>query len=432
MKTLFEHVDILTENETGYVQIRDGYLGVDGATICYIGQEAPADAYDQKRNFKNKLLIPGMVNGHCHSPMTLLRGVGSDKPLQTWLFDYMFPTEDKLRPEDIRVGTQLALLEMAATGTTSFSDMYFMCDETIEACIQAGMKANIGRPVQCFDESESYADSTRAQDSFRLYNEYNGAADGKILVDFAIHAEYTCKPHIVKAYAEDCAKLGGRMHIHISETKSEHDECIGRHGKTPTQFFHDLGAMENLHLMAAHGVYLTDEDIAIIAEHHGSVMHNPTSNMKLGSGFAPIEKMVKAGVNVALGTDGAASNNNLNMFEELHLASIIHNGFNTNAEILPAQEVFAMATKNGAKMQGRENCGALVVGNRADIVAIDLDKPHLYPNFDALATLCYSVQGADVYMTMVDGEVLYENGAYLTLDYDRILFDAKKSIDYLY
>ena len=432
MKLLFEHADILTKENGELCVWKDAYLGVEDERICCLSKTAPADARDySRRNFQNKLLIPGFVNGHCHSPMTLLRGLGSDLPLQSWLFDHMFPTEDRLRPEDIRRGSALAILEMLSCGTTSFSDMYFMCDETIEACIEAGIKANIGRPVQSFDESEPYKENTRAKESFALYRRWNGADHGRILVDFSIHAEYTCTENLARGYAEDCAKIGGRMHVHLSETKSEHEECIARRGCTPTEWLEKTGVLQ-IPTAAAHGVRLTDEDIALLAARGASVVHNPTSNMKLGSGFCPVQKLMDAGVNVALGTDGAASNNNLNMLEELHLASVIHNGFACDAEIMPPRTTLQMAAENGAKMQGRPDTGTLEVGKRADIAAIDLCAPHLFPNLDEPALLCYSAQSSDVCMTMVDGRILYENGGFLTVDREKILAEAKKSAAYLY
>ena len=431
MTLYLTHADILTQEKGGYRTLHDACIGVRGGRIVFLGEKAPQEDGAQYRDFSGKLLIPGLVNAHCHSPMTLLRGLGSDQPLDTWLYDYMFPTEDRLRPQDIRTGSALAILEMLACGTTSFSDMYFMCDETIEACIQAGIKANIARPVQCFDESERYADNTRAKESIALFKRWHGAQDGRIRVDFSIHAEYTCTEQVARGYCEDCQKYGASLHIHLSETKKEHQACLARYGVTPAQWFARAGAFASP-VMAAHGVYVTAQDIELLAAHGATVMHNPTSNMKLGSGFCPVQKLLDAGVNVCLGTDGAASNNNLNMLEELHLASVIHNGFACDAQVMPPRTTFAMATQNGARMQGRPDTGALCVGKCADIVAIDLGAPHLFPRLDDMALLCYSVQASDVCMTMVDGRILYENGVYYTLDREKILHDAKESAAYLF
>ena len=430
MRTLFEHADILITEDDGFSVLKDAYLGVNGKRIDYIGKEKPAAAYDRNRDFSNKLLMPGLINTHCHAAMVMLRGLGTDLPLQEWLFDHMMPVEDRFTAPTIRAASELALLEMIATGTTSFSDMYFICGSTILPCIDAGIKANIARPIQSFDPDDVYETMFRKLEGDELFAKYNGAADGRILIDDSIHAEYTCRADIVNAHSLVAKERGTRMHVHLSETKKEHVECIQKYGKTPAQWFADLGAFD-MPAFAAHCVWVSDEDIALLAEKSVSVVHNPSSNMKLGSGFAPITKMMNAGINVTLGTDGAASNNNLNMFEELHIASIIHKGYALDPTIMKCKDTLRMATINGAKLQGRPDTGALKVGNCADIIAIDLDKPHLFPNSDTLALLCYSVQGSDVCMNMVDGNVLYENGEYLTIDREKVMYNARAAANLL-
>ena len=221
------------------------------------------------------------------------------------------------------------------------------------------------------------------------------------------------------------------MHIHLSETRKEHQECIYKYGKTPARWFYDLGAFDS-RAFAAHCVWVTEEDMELLREKDVCVVHNPTSNMKLGSGFAPIQRMLDKGITVGLGTDGAASNNNLNLLEELHLASVLHNGYSGDPTIMKPADVLRMATVSGAKIQGRSDTGELKVGKKADIAAIDLDAPHLKPNLDPLALVCYSAQGADVYMTMCDGRILYENGEFLTLDKERIYADVDSAVKLLY
>ena len=431
MTLLLTHCDILTQENNSWVCLRDAYLGIHDDTIDYIGTAKPAASYDREKNMSGRLLMPGIVNCHGHTPMTMLRGVGSDLPLQQWLFDTVFPIEDKLTPEIIRVGNQLALLEMISTGTTSYSDMYFEPETAIENAIAAGIKANISRPVQCFNPQETYAENYRSRESLELFKSFNGADHDRIHIDGSIHAEYTCQPQIVEAYSADCKDAGMRIHIHMSETKKEHEDCIAKYGKTPAQWFNDLGTFD-CPTFAAHCVWVSEEDMDLMKAKGVSVVHNPTSNLKLGSGFAPIPHMLEKGLNVALGTDGCASNNNLNMFEELHLASIIHNGYTNDPTVMNAGQCLTMATRNGALLQGRPDTGILAVGMKADIVAIDLDRPHLYPNRDPLALLCYAAQGSDVAMTMVDGRILYENGQFLTLDQEQIMADAKKAVEQLY
>ena len=431
MKQLLKHCGILAAQEQGFRFLEDAFLGIDGDTIDYIGTERPQGAYDQEKDLSGRLLLPGLINCHGHSPMVLLRGVGSDLPLQEWLFEKMMPIEDRLTAEDIQAGNNLALLEMIATGTTSYSDMYFEPHTAAENAIACGIKANLSRPVQCFNKEEAYEENFRVKESLQLFRDYHGAAEGRVRIDFAIHAEYTCFEHIVRPYSAACKELGGRMQVHISETKKEHDECVEKYGKTPARWFYDLGTFDSP-TAAAHCVFVTEEDMALLLEKGVSVIHNPTSNMKLGSGFAPIQRMLDLGLNVTLGTDGAASNNNLNLMEELHLAAVLHNGYHRDPTILKPAQLLTMATRNGAKLQGREDTGALEVGKKADIIALDMTKPHLYPNLDPMALAVYSAQGADVAMTMVDGRILYENGEFLTLDADRILHEARAAVKRLY
>ena len=431
MKLLLKNCDILAADGGGYRWLKNAYLGIDGSVIDYIGESRPAAPYDREKDMSGRLLAPGLINCHGHTAMTLLRGVGSDLPLQEWLFEKMMPIEDKFTARDIQVGNALALLEMISTGTTSYSDMYFHADTAVENAVAAGIKANLCRPNQCFNPEETYAQNTRAKESIQLFKDCNGMADGRVLIDFSIHAEYTNFPHIVEAYSADCKALGGRMHIHLSETKKEHDECVAKYGKTPARWFNDLGTFDSP-TFAAHCVWVTEEDMALMKEKGVSPVHNPTSNMKLGSGFAPIPRMLELGLNVALGTDGAASNNNLNMMEEMHLAAVLHNGFTQDPTLMKPAQVLNMATRNGARLQGRGDTGSLEVGKKADIIAIDLTRPHLFPNVDPLALMTYSAQGSDVVMTMVDGRILYENGEFLTLDADRILHAAKTCVERLY
>lgn len=427
MTTLLKNAWIYTPQGV----IEGGCVVIDGVVIVSVGTERPEGRFDCEKDMSGKLLLPGLVNAHTHAAMTLLRGVGTDLPLQKWLFDSVFPVEGRMTAEDIRAGTALALLEMLACGTTSFSDMYFFPWEAAELVEQCGVKANLCYPVQAFDPAEPYEKNESARKLERFYKDWHNAAEGRIRVDGCLHAEYTCNPHVAAGTAAWCRQNGVRMHIHLSETKSEHDTCIEKYGKTPAAWMNDLGVFD-VPCAAAHCVWVTESDRALLREKNVSVIHNPTSNMKLGSGFAPVPELLAESVNVALGTDGAASNNNLNMLEELHLAAILHNGYRHDAAILPAAQVLDMATINGAKLQGRYDTGAIEAGKRADIMAIDLSAPHLVPHLDTAGLAVYSAQAADVCMTMVDGRVLYENGEYLTLDRERILYNARAAAKRLY
>ncbi|NCB41099.1 MAG: amidohydrolase [Clostridia bacterium] len=426
MKRLLKNCDILISDHSKYTVLKDAYLGIEGRTIHYIDIKPPKETYDEIKDMNGALLIPGLINCHCHAPMVLLRGVGSDLPLQEWLFDHIMPIEATLTEEDIKAGTNLAIMEMLACGVTSFTDMYDFPHVTAAAAGKAGMKANLCMPLVCTDPLLQWHECPRVSDSIHFHSEYNGAYDGKILVDFGIHSEYLTTVHSVEYYAQACKDVEGRIQLHLSETSREHQGCKEKYGKTPAEWFKDLGVFDSP-TYAAHCVHCEEKDLEIFKEKNVTLIHNPSSNMKLGSGLAPVSRALEMGINVTLGTDGAASNNNLNMFEEMHLAALIHKGFLNNATLIKPEQILAMVTGNGAKAQGRENTGELSVGKRADIVAISFKSPHMNPVMDVLPMLVYSGQGSDVKMTMVDGQILYEDGEYKTIDFEKTMADVRSS-----
>ena len=420
MKTLFKNCKILVRDNGVYRVLDNAFLSVDGALIDYIGTEMPKEAYDAVKDYAGKLLMPGLYNCHTHSPMVLLRGIGNDKPLHTWLNDYIFPREAKLTAAQIKTASELAIMEMLASGTVSFTDMYFFSEQTAEAVCESGIKANLTKQIQFSDQNPHIV-----KDSLEFIQTYDGEADGRLLADFGVHSCYTCDFDTVAKFSTLCRENGGRMHLHLSETQKEFDDCLRQSGMTPTQWFLKAGAL-GAKTTAAHCVVLTEEDRTILAETGVNVAHCPTSNLKLGSGFAPIPELLEKGVNVTLGTDGAASNNNLNLFEEMHLAAIVHNGRLKDTTLMDTDTVIDMATVNGAKAQGRTDCGELKAGFKADLIALDLNKPHFWGNAADKSLITYSAQGSDVCMTMVDGKILYENGEYLTLDKGKILYETNE------
>ena len=455
MKTLFSHVDILLRDKEGYKTLHDAFLAVSDDTISYIGKEEPKDSFDVIKNLPHHLLIPGLVNAHGHPAMTLLRGVGSGKRLQDWLNDSIFSIESKLTPHDVEVGTKLAMCEMLASGTTCFSNMYDFPYSGARATAEAKMRSNICRTGLCFEDVEM-KDCERFKEvlevakvlsgDFKMNEEIvrelgvkefpkyieNAVKSGLILGDLSFHSEYLTTPKFVKSIASENRKLKLPLQFHVAETRKETDECIAKYGVTPIRYFYDLGALDNGMSYVAHAVYVNDDDLKLMAKTGTSLVTNPSSNMKLASGFAPIKKALEQGVNVALGTDGCASNNNLDMFEEMHILALIQAGYNKNAGELSTKEIFDMATIGGAKAMRRNDIGRLEVGYKADIVAIDLAKPHLEPNLDTLSLLIYSAHGSDVFLTMVNGEILYENGKFFTLDYDEIIKEVRKIIARIY
>ena len=430
MSILFRNAKILA-TENGAFKVLDGaYLGVSGKKIDYIGIDRPSSSYDTVKDMHDRLLMPGLVNGHAHSAMNLLKGIGSDLPLQEWL-GKVWPVEDRMRAEDFVSGMEMVILEMLACGTTSFSDMYMMPQITQRVVGESGIKADLCRVMMGGDDKTDYLTYRNRVESLAFRKEFDNAYDGRLHVDWSVHAEYTIDDRFAESWAQEIRKLGGRVHIHLSETKREHDECVAKRGITPAAWFAKLGYFD-IPAYAAHCVWVTDDDIALMKEKGVTAVHTPSSNMKLGSGFAPVQKLLDMGLNVALGTDGSASNNNVNMFEEMHLASIIHNGYQLDPTVMKPADVIRMATLGGAIAQGRPDTGSLEVGKCADIIALNLDAPHLVPDNDTLSLICYAAQGSDVVMTMVDGKILYENGEYLTMDRARIFHDYRKSCNYLY
>ncbi len=430
MAVLFRNAKIIATENGSMKVLKNAYLGVRGKIIDYIGENRPKATYDEEIDMHDKLLMPGLVNCHAHSAMNLLKGIGSDLPLQEWLTDAVWPIEDKMRAEDFISGMEMVILEMLACGTTSFSDMYFMPMLTQKCIGESGIKADLTRVVMGGDENTDYMSFPNRVESLEFHKQFDGAYDDRLHVDWCIHGEYTIADHIAENWASEIQKIGGRFHTHLSETRREHENCIAKRGITPSRWYANLGFF-NLPSYAAHCVWCTDDDLQILKEKGVTIVHNPTSNLKLGSGFAPIQKALDMGINVALGTDGSSSNNNVNMFEEMHLAAVMHNGYNCDPTIMKPEAVIRMATLGGAKAQGRFDTGSLEVGKKADIIAINLDAPHMVPDYDSLALVTYSAQASDVCMTMVDGKVLYKDGEYVTMDRDRIYHDYMKSHEYL-
>ncbi len=397
----------------------------DGKYISKIGENIDGSDCDRVIDCKNKLIMPGLYNCHTHAAMTLFRGYGEDMPLDRWLNEKIFPAEDLLTNESVYVASELAAAEMIKNGIVSCTDMYFFCDQTVKAFSEAGIKANIGRSIVSFDENADVKNDSRVLESLRLFNEYHNFADGRIKIDMSLHAEYTNTERMSRYVAEKAKEIGANIHLHLSETEKEHRECMERRGgRTPAQFFRDCGVFD-VRTTAAHCVYVTEEDIGILKEYGVTVAHNPVSNLKLGSGVMPLSAMNRKNVNIALGTDGAASNNTLDIMKEMYIAAILHKGIERKPEAHKAGEFIKMATENGARAQGRDDCGALEEGKKADIILINLDDINNIPTFDMSYTAVYSAGSSNIAMTMIDGNILYENGEFKTVDIEKIKYDMR-------
>ncbi len=428
MKILFKNADVITPRG-GF--IKNAHVLTDGTKIAYMGDDCKTEA-DRVIDCTGKLLTPAFYNTHCHAAMTLFRGIGDDLPLQRWLEEKIYPAEDRLTPESVRVGTELAAAEMIRGGVVSFSDMYFFCDETARAALDIGMKANISRCLVSFSDDATIKGDSRFEEAVRLVDEFHGAGDGRIRVDMSVHAEYTNKEGYLREVAEYTHSRDLGMQVHVSETKSEHEACKERHnGMTPVEFLTDCGILvpsATASATAAHCVWVTESDMELMAKNRVTAAHNPVSNLKLASGVAPVAKMLEYGVNVALGTDGAASNNALSVLRELQHAALIHRGVNYKADILKTTDICKMAWESGAIAQSRPDCGKIEVGARADIILIDMDSLNNIPMYDPYSAIAFSADARDVYLTMCDGKILYENGEYKTLDVEKLRHTAKHTI----
>lgn len=418
MKILFENIRI--PEEYGFAD-EHIFVLTNNNIIAYVGKDRPSD-YDKVIDGKGNLLIPGFYNSHCHAPMVMFRGYGEDLPLGRWLNEKIFPAEERLNNANVYVASKLAIAEMLKNGIVSFSDMYMFVNSIAEAVVETRIKANLSRSLVSFGDSATIKGDWRFDEATRWLKQYDGANDGRLRMDMSIHAEYTNQAKYMREVADYTKDMGYRMQIHASESEAEHKECISKYGKTPIEFFEHLGLLDSPTTLA-HCVYVTDSDMDIIRDHNAFVSHNATSNLKLGSGVARLPKMLEKGICVSLGTDGAASNNTLDIMREYQLASILHKGVNRDAEATLASQMLDLATVNGAKSQGREDCGKIRVGYRADLVMIDLNAINNKPCFDTYCTLSYSANSSNVLMTMVDGEILYQNGEYTTIDIEKLKFE---------
>ena len=417
MDTLFTHASVVTMDENLTV-LTDAYVGVTDGKISYLSKTEPKEAATHTVDASGMVMMPGMINCHTHLPMTVLRGYADDYNLQTWLGDYIFPREEKLDGRIAKAAALLGIAEALRFGTTSVSDMYSFSDEICEAVAESGIKANVARPVAYFEGEEAFDFSAfrMTKEAVALHKKWHGYDSGRIQIEMGIHAEYTSTPEVWSAVSRYAAENGLGMQIHLSETAAENENCMERTGLTPAQVF-DCHHVFDGRTTAAHCVHLTDEDRALLGKRHVSAVHCPVSNLKLASGRADVVALVKSGVNVALGTDSAASNNTLDLFEEMKLAALQAKELHGDAGGFSAPAALMMATVCGARAQGREKeCGMLKVGMDADLILLDFTQPHLIPCHDLASHLVYAASGHDVAMTMVRGKVLYAQGKFPTID----------------
>lgn len=422
MNILIENVKILTMADGEL--IKNGNIYIENEKIKKITNDKIDFSYDKKIDGKNYLAMPGFVNAHTHVGMSLFRNFSDDVELMTWLNEKIWPLEDKLIEEDVYWASLLSHAEMIMTGTTSFADMYYFEDQTIKALEKSKMRAQISRGLTLEDKNYK-----KIEENIELFKKYENSQDGRINIAFGPHAVYTTDKNYLKEINKYAKKYKMPIHIHLSETKIENDECIKRFGQSPTEVFEECGIFEN-RTIAAHGLYLSDKDLDILSKYDVSVVHNPSSNLKLSSGFLDCTRVLNKKINLAMGTDSSASNNNLSMIKEISLTSLVSK-YN-NPQNLKAYDVLKMATINGAKALGLDDkIGSLEEGKLADIILIDLNNPNHTPQNNLISSLPYSTFDKDVSYVIINGDLVYDDKKFVYLNEEEIIKNAEESFEKL-
>lgn len=404
-----------------------GYMIIEDSRITYIGEELPAgEEATEAVDGTGLLFLPGLINTHGHAAMSLLRGYGDDMVLQEWLQTKMWPMEAKFTASDVYWGTSLSVLEMLKGGTTAFLDMYDHMDEVAKVVEQSGIRASLMRgAIGLCSEEEQRA---KLAEAVAFAKNWHGQADGRITAMMSPHAPYTCPPAFIEQFVQAAHDLDLPLHTHMSETAAEVEQNVREYGLRPVAHLDKLGFFSRPSLVA-HAVHLNDEEIALLAERKVAVSHNPGSNLKLASGVARVTELLKAGITVSLGTDSPASNNNLDMFEEMRLAALIHKGVTGDPTAVPAGEALRMATEYGAKSIALKEVGSLSAGSKADFIALNIDQPHFLPKTDLVSHAVYSASAKDVLHVWVNGRQVVRNGECLTMDEERIKHEAQAAFN---
>ena len=419
---LFTNATLIDEN----MQVREHmYLGTNDNKITYISDKAPLcpELFGTVRDCGGNLLAPAFYNAHSHTAMNLLRGYGENMVLWDWLSKKIFPFEACLTEEDIYSATLAGIAEMLRFGIVGTSDMYLKLPSLCAAFDDGGVRANVSAGTTENTPGTSFYDIRNYRENIEMIKKYKD--NSRINPEFSLHAEYTNTEQITRELAQAAKDAGSSIHVHVSETENEVMECKQRHdGKSPVKYLAECGIFD-VPAIAAHCVWLDDEDMDILKEKNVSVATCPKSNLKLASGVCPVSKMLDKGINIAVGTDGASSNNNINMLEEIKFFNLLQKGINKNPTLITPAETLYAATRAGALAMGAGDCGLLKEGFKADIVMFDTDKLYMKPVHSILNNLIYSSCGTDVCMTMCDGKILYENGEYTTVDTEKVLSECE-------
>ena len=435
MSILIKNIEEIYTVDEEINTISNGYIIIENGLIKKIGKMEKFNSktkydFDKIINAEGQVAMPGLINTHTHSSMTLLRGYADDLPLKEWLENKIWPFESKLDSgsgkDYFYWGSKLAILEMINTGTTTFCDMYFGMDEVGKAVTETGIRAVLSEGLIEENDGEK-----GLQNSIKFAKNWNKKAEGRITTMLSPHSPYTCSKEYIQKIVKKAHEFEIPLHTHLAETENEVKITKEKYNKTPTQFLNEINFFSG-QVLAAHGIYLNDYDLDIIAENDVGISHNPLSNMKLGSGIANISKMIDKEIKVGLGTDGVASNNNLDLFEEAKIAGYLQKVDKKDPSLIDTNDLLRMLTVNGAKILGIDNLGSLKTDYIADLILLDINKSsYFYPHHNNLSNIFYSSNSNSVNTVIINGEVVLENGELLTLDQSKVFKEVEKRVDEL-
>ena len=406
---------------------RPGSIGVDEGVIKYVGSEDVRG--EVEIDASRCVVIPGLVNCHTHAAMTLFRNAVEDQPLEKWLKEYVWPVEERLKPEHVRVGTRAACAEMALAGITCFNDQYFYMDQVAEAAVEVGIRGVLCEGmIEGFDEEKGRKALKRGVSFAEKYNGWRGM----IWTRLGPHAEYSCSLEFLRNVREEADRLGVGIHIHLAETKAPVEEFVEKHGRSPVKVLDEMGFFKD-DVIIAHAIYLDDEDLKILSERNVAVAYNPVSNMKLASGIARVVEMLRLGIRVGIGTDGPGSNNSLDLLQDIKIGTLLQKTRYMDPTVLPAKQALWMATRGGAEALNLSKLiGSIEVGKRADIAVIDTRRIRYIPVRDPYTAITYCSSGSDVRDVIVDGKIIVRGGELQTMDPQKIVEDLEGAVQELF
>ncbi len=415
---------IVTQNATREI-LYDAAIGITDGRITFLEsiKKGRLPQATKVIHLGKSIVMPGLINAHTHSAMGIMRGLADDLPLMQWLTNHIFPVEQHLQEDIVYLGSLLGIAEMIQSGTTAFADMYMLSEGVCKAANTAGIKCLAGEVIFSFP-SPACQNADKALELVEQQAE-NWCGHENIRIGVMPHAVYTTTPAILQKCQKLAQKHNLPLHIHLAETKEETSICLQNFQQRPVQYMQNLGLLDS-QTTIAHAVDLNEQEIALLAKNAVKIAHCPKSNLKLASGVAPAPKMLEHGLNIGIGTDGAASNNSLNMFSELNMCALLHKGLNQDPTLLPAQQVLDMATLAGAEALGWQGLGCLQLGSKADLIGINLNNPSMQPLYNPISQLVYACTGHELCLSMVNGKTLYQNSEFKTIDLPNLFKEISK------